>query len=35
MPLIFLHFRVEIEKGMGKSIDEMDCFTGALWSTNN
>ena len=30
MPLILLHFKVEIEKGKGKSIDEMECFTGAL-----
>ena len=30
VPLILLHFKVEIEKGMEKSIDEMDCFIGAL-----
>ena len=30
VPLILLHFKVEIEKGMGKSVDEMDCFIGAL-----
>ena len=30
MPLILLHFKVEIEKGMEKSTDEMECFTGAL-----
>ena len=28
--MVILTFKIKIEKGMGKSTDEMECFTGAL-----